>query len=83
MDELTPTFNSMTPQRTSMVEFPVLAMEMIWIIRRIEQTVVRRPSRKTQMSAIFFLLLMLSLTRRGIGRKKMTMSKKMVIVAKP
>ena len=79
---LTPTFNSMTPHKTSMVEFPVVAMAPICTSRRIEQTVVNNPSRKTPQRINFLASSILRLRRRGMGRKKMTMSKKIVTPAK-
>jgi len=81
--ELTPTFSSITPHRTSIVEFPVEAMAFICTKRKIEQTVVRSPRRKTPQSAIVLLRLMLRLRRRGMGRKKMIKSKAIVMPARP
>ncbi len=76
-------FNSMTPHKTSMVEFPVFAIVMIWFIRIIEQTVVSKPNKNTQTSANFFLMLILRRESSGMGRKKITTSKNIVTAANP
>lgn len=76
--QLTPTFISIVPQRTSIVEFLVLAIVMICTMRIIEQTVVKIPSVKTPMRAILRRVLICNCSRTGIGRRKITQSKKMV-----
>ena len=75
--------SSMTPQRTSIVEFPVAEVGEICTIRRIEQTVVNNPRRKTPQRASFLLSSMLRFSRSGMGRKKMMTSKLMVTAARP
>ena len=82
-EQHTPIFNSITPQSTNMVELPVLAIAVIWYMRIIEHTVVRRPSKKTPHRTTFFLASILRLSRSGIGRKKMNTSKKIEIAARP
>ena len=80
---LTPTFSSITPHKTSIVELPVRAIVRICTMRMTEQTVVRRPRVKTQTRTTFFRKLMFSFNSSGIGRTKMITSKNMVTAAKP
>lgn len=82
-EQHTPIFNSITPQSTNMVELPVLAIVVIWYMRIIEHTVVSRPSKKTPHRTIFLLASILRLSRSGMGRKKMSTSKKIEMAAKP
>lgn len=81
-ERLTPMFISIVPQSTNMVEFPFLAIVMIWTIRMIEQTVVKRPSAKMPIRPIFRRKLIRTFIRRGMGMRKMTMSQKIVIDAR-
>lgn len=78
----TPTFISIVPHKTSIVELPVLAMVIIWTMRMMEQMVVNRPSRKTVMRAILRRMLICSEYRRGIGNTKMMQSNMMVMAAR-
>lgn len=78
---LTPTFISIVPQSTNIVEFPFLAMVIIWTILMIEHTVVKRPSVKMPIRPIFRRKLIWTFIRSGIGIRKMTTSQKMVIAA--
>lgn len=82
-EQHTPMFSSMTPQSTNIVELPVLAIAVIWYMRKIEHTVVRSPSKKTPQRTTFFLASILRLSRSGIGRKKMNTSKKIETAARP
>lgn len=52
--KLTPTFISMVPHKTSIVELPFFLIVRICTMRMIEQTVVKRPSAKTPIKPIFF-----------------------------
>lgn len=79
-----PTFISIFPHRTSIVEFPFpVAMTGICVIRMIEQTVVKRPSMKTPIRAYFFRVLICREVRKGMGRKKIRTSKATVVLARP
>ena len=83
MTKLTPIFNSITPQSTSNVEFPVLTIVLICTILKTEHTVVTNPNKKTPTSTTFFLTPILNPTSSGMGKKKITTSKKMVTAARP
>lgn len=72
----------MVPHRTKPVELPSLVICNIWTILMMEHTVVKSPSTKTPIKAIFRRLLICTFDRRGMGRVKMTQSKKMVIAAR-
>jgi hypothetical protein len=74
LDDYTPTFISIVPNNTSILELPVLAMVMIWIIRRMLQTVVKSPRMKSVINAIFRLMLICNFIKIGIGRRKITQS---------
>lgn len=75
---LTPTFISIVPHSTSIVELPLIAMTEIWTIRIMEQTVVNAPSENTAMRASFRLLLIFTFASSGIGIAKMTISRVML-----
>lgn len=66
-----------------MVELPFLEMMMIWIIRSTEHTVVKSPSTKRPMSATLRGVVICTRTSSGMGSRKMTTSKKMVMAARP
>lgn len=78
----TPTLSSITPHKTSIVEFPFLAIVMICTIRMMEHTVVNAPRRKMTRSPAFLLALICNCKRIGIGRKNIMQSKMMVIAAR-
>ena len=78
----TPTLSSITPQSTSMVELPFLAMVMICTIRIMLHTVVNAPSKKMTINPAFLLLLICNCNKMGIGRKKIMQSNIIVIAAK-
>lgn len=85
MIPLTPTLNSMVPQRTSMVELPSLGfwIRSIWRYLWIEQTVVKIPNVKMAIRPIFFASLISNFTNTGIGRMATTTSETIVTTAYP
>ena len=81
---LTPTFISMFPHSTNIVEFPLpLAMTGICVILMMEQTVVKVPRQKMPITPIFLWLSICSAHRSGIGKKKIKTSNNTIMEVRP
>jgi hypothetical protein len=84
MVQLTPTFISILPHNTNIVEFPFpYAITLICVSLMIEHIVVNKPSRKTPIMPYFFRLFIWRECKNGIGRKMMMISKTIVVDARP